>query len=92
MLQNQLSQRKNPIEFSWEVLFHRNVSILAFWSQDIKNADLALFELSRVITLEPNWPEVYEQRAEVRALSLLSHCTPLRYRLGWRSRGPSLKK
>lgn len=34
--------------------------------QDIKNADLALYELNRVITLEPNWPEVYEQRAEVR--------------------------
>lgn len=33
--------------------------------QDIKNADLALYELNRVITLEPNWPEVYEQRAEV---------------------------
>uniref|UniRef100_A0A8C7KA08 Tetratricopeptide repeat domain 13 n=1 Tax=Oncorhynchus kisutch TaxID=8019 RepID=A0A8C7KA08_ONCKI len=33
--------------------------------QDIKNADLALFELSRVITLEPNRPEVYEQRAEI---------------------------
>ncbi|XP_062267284.1 tetratricopeptide repeat protein 13 isoform X2 [Platichthys flesus] len=33
--------------------------------QDIKNADLALFELNRVITLEPNWPEVYEQRAEI---------------------------
>ncbi|XP_029705267.1 tetratricopeptide repeat protein 13 isoform X1 [Takifugu rubripes] len=32
--------------------------------QDIKNADLALYELNRVITLEPNWPEVYEQRAE----------------------------
>ncbi|XP_008287261.1 tetratricopeptide repeat protein 13 [Stegastes partitus] len=33
--------------------------------QDIKNADLALYELNRVITLEPNWPEVYEQRAEI---------------------------
>uniref|UniRef100_G3NUR7 Tetratricopeptide repeat domain 13 n=1 Tax=Gasterosteus aculeatus aculeatus TaxID=481459 RepID=G3NUR7_GASAC len=33
--------------------------------QDIKNADLALFELNRVITLEPSWPEVYEQRAEI---------------------------
>uniref|UniRef100_A0A8B9HQN4 Tetratricopeptide repeat domain 13 n=1 Tax=Astyanax mexicanus TaxID=7994 RepID=A0A8B9HQN4_ASTMX len=33
--------------------------------QDIKNADLALYELSRVITLEPNRPEVYEQRAEI---------------------------
>ncbi|KAG2468768.1 TTC13 protein, partial [Polypterus senegalus] len=33
--------------------------------QDIKNADLALFELSRVITLEPNYPEVFEQRAEI---------------------------
>ncbi|XP_033859358.2 tetratricopeptide repeat protein 13-like isoform X1 [Acipenser ruthenus] len=33
--------------------------------QDIKNADLALFELSRVITLAPNRPEVYEQRAEI---------------------------
>uniref|UniRef100_A0A8C8M8C4 Tetratricopeptide repeat domain 13 n=1 Tax=Oncorhynchus tshawytscha TaxID=74940 RepID=A0A8C8M8C4_ONCTS len=33
--------------------------------QDIKNADMALFELSRVITLEPNRPEVYEQRAEI---------------------------
>ncbi|XP_077367202.1 tetratricopeptide repeat protein 13 isoform X2 [Festucalex cinctus] len=33
--------------------------------QDIKNADLALYELTRVITLEPNWPEVYEQRAEI---------------------------
>ncbi|KAM9779083.1 tetratricopeptide repeat protein 13 isoform X2 [Syngnathus typhle] len=32
---------------------------------DIKNADLALYELTRVITLEPNWPEVYEQRAEI---------------------------
>ncbi|XP_046729595.1 tetratricopeptide repeat protein 13 isoform X2 [Silurus meridionalis] len=33
--------------------------------QDIKNADLALYELSRVISLEPNMPEVYEQRAEI---------------------------
>uniref|UniRef100_A0A3P9JK07 Tetratricopeptide repeat domain 13 n=1 Tax=Oryzias latipes TaxID=8090 RepID=A0A3P9JK07_ORYLA len=33
--------------------------------QDIKNADLALYELNRVIALEPNWPEVYEQRAEI---------------------------
>ncbi|XP_070425113.1 tetratricopeptide repeat protein 13 isoform X8 [Equus przewalskii] len=32
---------------------------------DIKNADLALFELSRVITLEPDRPEVFEQRAEI---------------------------
>lgn len=37
----------------------------ALCAQDIKNADLALYELNRVITLEPNWPEVYEQRAEV---------------------------
>lgn len=36
--------------------------------KDIKNAELALYELSRVIALEPNSPEVYEQRAEVRAL------------------------
>ncbi|KAM8847017.1 tetratricopeptide repeat protein 13 isoform 2-T2 [Synchiropus picturatus] len=33
--------------------------------QDIKNADLALYELNRVVALEPNWPEVYEQRAEI---------------------------
>ncbi|XP_069091131.1 tetratricopeptide repeat protein 13 isoform X1 [Pleurodeles waltl] len=33
--------------------------------QDIKNADLALFELGRVISMEPNHPEVYEQRAEI---------------------------
>ncbi|XP_066548672.1 tetratricopeptide repeat protein 13 isoform X1 [Amia ocellicauda] len=33
--------------------------------QDIKNADLALFELSRVIALEPNRPEGFEQRAEI---------------------------
>ncbi|KAK1805664.1 hypothetical protein P4O66_019943 [Electrophorus voltai] len=33
--------------------------------QDVKNADLALYELSRVITLKPNRPEVYEQRAEI---------------------------
>ncbi|XP_044095313.1 tetratricopeptide repeat protein 13 isoform X2 [Neovison vison] len=32
---------------------------------DIKNAELALFELSRVITLEPDRPEVFEQRAEI---------------------------
>lgn len=38
--------------------------------QDIKNADLALYELNRVITLEPSWPEVYEQRAEVRGDSV----------------------
>ncbi|XP_027260632.1 tetratricopeptide repeat protein 13 isoform X9 [Cricetulus griseus] len=31
---------------------------------DIKNAELALFELSRVIALEPDRPEVFEQRAE----------------------------
>lgn len=31
----------------------------------MKNAELALFELSRVISLEPDHPEVYEQRAEV---------------------------
>uniref|UniRef100_A0A4W3K2V6 Tetratricopeptide repeat domain 13 n=1 Tax=Callorhinchus milii TaxID=7868 RepID=A0A4W3K2V6_CALMI len=33
--------------------------------QDIKNAELALFELNRVITIEPNAPEVFEQRAEI---------------------------
>ncbi|XP_075059740.1 tetratricopeptide repeat protein 13 isoform X2 [Mixophyes fleayi] len=33
--------------------------------QDLKNAELALFELSRVISLEPDHPEVYEQRAEI---------------------------
>ncbi|XP_018597890.1 tetratricopeptide repeat protein 13 isoform X2 [Scleropages formosus] len=33
--------------------------------QDIKNADLALYELSRVIALKPSHPEVYEQRAEI---------------------------
>uniref|UniRef100_A0A9J8CHI9 Tetratricopeptide repeat domain 13 n=1 Tax=Cyprinus carpio carpio TaxID=630221 RepID=A0A9J8CHI9_CYPCA len=33
--------------------------------KDIKNADLALYELSRVIALEPSRPEVYEQRAEI---------------------------
>ncbi|CAH2249423.1 tetratricopeptide repeat 13 isoform X2 [Pelobates cultripes] len=32
---------------------------------DIKNAELALFDLSRVISLEPNHPEVFEQRAEI---------------------------
>uniref|UniRef100_A0A8C0U3A1 Tetratricopeptide repeat domain 13 n=1 Tax=Cyanistes caeruleus TaxID=156563 RepID=A0A8C0U3A1_CYACU len=32
---------------------------------DIKNAELALFELSRVISLEPDHPEVFEQRAEI---------------------------
>ncbi|XP_027803750.1 tetratricopeptide repeat protein 13 isoform X2 [Marmota monax] len=32
---------------------------------DIKNAELALFELSRVIALEPDRPEVFEQRAEI---------------------------
>ncbi|XP_048223387.1 tetratricopeptide repeat protein 13 isoform X7 [Perognathus longimembris pacificus] len=32
---------------------------------DIKNAELALFELSRVIALEPDRPEVLEQRAEI---------------------------
>ncbi|XP_065586669.1 tetratricopeptide repeat protein 13 [Cyrtonyx montezumae] len=32
---------------------------------DVKNAELALFELSRVITLEPDHPEVFEQRAEI---------------------------
>lgn len=31
----------------------------------MKNAELALFELSRVISLEPGHPEVFEQRAEV---------------------------
>ncbi|XP_074846296.1 tetratricopeptide repeat protein 13 isoform X2 [Carettochelys insculpta] len=32
---------------------------------DINNAELALYELSRVISLEPARPEVYEQRAEI---------------------------
>ncbi|XP_067392105.1 tetratricopeptide repeat protein 13 isoform X2 [Emydura macquarii macquarii] len=32
---------------------------------DINNAELALFELNRVISLEPNRPEVFEQRAEI---------------------------
>ncbi|GAB1293800.1 Tetratricopeptide repeat domain 13 [Apodemus speciosus] len=38
---------------------------------DIKNAELALFELSRVIALEPDRPEVFEQRAEIVILSPL---------------------
>ncbi|XP_069786942.1 tetratricopeptide repeat protein 13 isoform X8 [Narcine bancroftii] len=33
--------------------------------QDIRNAELALLELNRVIALEPNAPEVFEQRAEI---------------------------
>ncbi|XP_068088055.1 tetratricopeptide repeat protein 13 isoform X2 [Hyperolius riggenbachi] len=33
--------------------------------QDLKNAELALFELSRVIAFEPDHPEVFEQRAEI---------------------------
>ncbi|XP_019335375.1 tetratricopeptide repeat protein 13 isoform X2 [Alligator mississippiensis] len=32
---------------------------------DIKNTELALFELSRVISVEPDCPEVFEQRAEI---------------------------
>lgn len=36
----------------------------------MKNAELALFELSRVISLEPDHPEVFEQRAEVSILCL----------------------
>nr|XP_033791562.1 tetratricopeptide repeat protein 13 isoform X2 [Geotrypetes seraphini] len=32
---------------------------------DIKNAEFALFELNQVINLEPDHPEVYEQRAEI---------------------------
>ncbi|XP_061480447.1 tetratricopeptide repeat protein 13 isoform X2 [Rhineura floridana] len=32
---------------------------------DIKNGELALFELSRVISLAPDHPEVFEQRAEI---------------------------
>ncbi|XP_039220344.1 tetratricopeptide repeat protein 13 isoform X4 [Crotalus tigris] len=32
---------------------------------DIKNAELALFELNRVINLAPDHPEVFEQRAEI---------------------------
>uniref|UniRef100_W5NFJ0 Tetratricopeptide repeat domain 13 n=1 Tax=Lepisosteus oculatus TaxID=7918 RepID=W5NFJ0_LEPOC len=43
--------------------------------QDIKNADLALYELSRVITLEPNRPEVYEQRAELLETFVISVLT-----------------
>ncbi|KAG7263197.1 hypothetical protein CRUP_020501 [Coryphaenoides rupestris] len=47
-------------------LYDEAIKHFSLLLQDIKNADLALYELSRVITLEPNWPEVYEQRAEVR--------------------------
>ncbi|XP_039770733.1 tetratricopeptide repeat protein 13 isoform X2 [Ornithorhynchus anatinus] len=32
---------------------------------DVKNAELALFELSRVVALEPDRPDVLEQRAEI---------------------------
>uniref|UniRef100_H3B7C2 Tetratricopeptide repeat domain 13 n=2 Tax=Latimeria chalumnae TaxID=7897 RepID=H3B7C2_LATCH len=32
---------------------------------DMKNAELALLELSRVIALEPNQPDVFEQRAKI---------------------------
>lgn len=47
------------------------VVYLVFLSfQDVKNAELALFELSRVISLEPDHPEVFEQRAEVSVFSL----------------------
>lgn len=38
----------------------------------MKNAELALFELSRVISLEPDHPEVFEQRAEVSIFYLSS--------------------
>lgn len=40
--------------------------------QDMKNAELALFELSRVISLEPDHPEVFEQRAEVSIFCVFS--------------------
>lgn len=39
--------------------------------QDMKNAELALFELSRVVSLEPDHPEVFEQRAEVSFSNLI---------------------
>lgn len=42
--------------------------------KDIKNAELALFELSRVISLEPDHPEVFEQRAEVSNVLLKLFC------------------
>lgn len=45
--------------------------ILTSSFKDIKNTELALFELSRVISVEPDCPEVFEQRAEVRFLFLL---------------------
>lgn len=38
----------------------------------MKNAELALFEFSRVISLEPDHPEVFEQRAEV-SIFVYSH-------------------
>lgn len=38
----------------------------------MKNAELALFELSRVISLEPDHPEVFEQRAEVSIFCVFS--------------------
>lgn len=48
-------------------------SLLLIFSifKDIKNAEHALFELSRVISLAPDHPEVFEHRAEVTVFFLL---------------------
>ncbi|OCT77871.1 tetratricopeptide repeat protein 13 [Xenopus laevis] len=46
-------------------IYGRGIAYARKGLQDIKNAELALFELSRVISLEPDHPEVFEQRAEI---------------------------
>lgn len=52
-----------PLNFT---LIKLNIpKLISIIFQDIKNAELALFELNRVINLAPDHPEVFEQRAEV---------------------------
>uniref|UniRef100_A0A8C3QGU1 Tetratricopeptide repeat domain 13 n=1 Tax=Cyanoderma ruficeps TaxID=181631 RepID=A0A8C3QGU1_9PASS len=46
-------------------IYGRGISYGKKGLHDMKNAELALFELSRVISLEPDHPEVFEQRAEI---------------------------
>ncbi|XP_060098731.1 tetratricopeptide repeat protein 13 [Heteronotia binoei] len=46
-------------------IYGRGIAYRKKGLHDIKNAEHALFELSRVISLAPDYPEVLEQRAEI---------------------------
>ncbi|XP_053238453.1 tetratricopeptide repeat protein 13 isoform X3 [Podarcis raffonei] len=61
LTQNSLKEQPELVS----AIYGRGIAYGKKGLHDIKNAELALFELSRVISLVPDQAEVFEQRAEI---------------------------